>query len=180
MAEVHERLATVDGSARIHRGFGLVTLEVAADRWVSAATALHDRDDLGFGFFDWLSAYEDAGDFIVAAHLWSISGRCAVLLRTRIPSARPQLDSLTSVWAGADWHERETHEMFGIDFPGHANLAPLLLPDGFEGNPLRKDFVLAARRRDWPGALDPDPAVTSGRRRLVPPGAGDPPTPGPA
>jgi NADH-quinone oxidoreductase subunit C len=63
--------------------------------------------------------------------------------------------------------------MFGVVFTGHPRLAPLLLPDGFEGHPLRKDFVLAARvAREWPGAKDPgdrDGAARSGRR-LPPPG----------
>jgi NADH-quinone oxidoreductase subunit C len=60
------------------------------------------------------------------------------------------------VFAGADWHERETHEMFGIEFSGHPGLAPLLLPPGFEGHPLRKDFVLAARvAKAWPGEKEP-------------------------
>ena len=62
-----------------------------------------------------------------------------------MPRPTPRLDSLVPVFAGADWHERETHEMFGIEFTGHPGLAPLLLPPGFEGHPLRKDFVLAAR-----------------------------------
>ena len=66
------------------------------------------------------------------------------------------LATLTSVYAGANWHERETYEMFGIGFDGHPNLVPLLLPDGFEGNPLRKEFVLASRvAKPWPGAKEP-------------------------
>ena len=61
-----------------------------------------------------------------------------------------------SVYAGAAWPERETHEMFGVDFRGHPDLAPLLLPPEFEGHPLRKDFVLASRvAKPWPGAVEP-------------------------
>ena len=68
----------------------------------------------------------------------------------------PSLASATAVFRGASWHERETHEMFGIDFAGHPNLVPLLLPDGFDGHPLRKDFVLVARAaKPWPGAKEP-------------------------
>jgi NADH-quinone oxidoreductase subunit H len=60
------------------------------------------------------------------------------------------------VFAGASWHERETAEMFGIDFAGHPHLVPLLLPDGFEGHPLRKEFVLAAAPPSpGPGAKEP-------------------------
>ena len=69
--------------------------------------------------------------------------------------------SVADVYAGASWHERETHEMFGIDFG--VPLEPLLLPDGFEGHPLRKDFVLASRVvKAWPGAKEPgSPTTTS-------------------
>jgi hypothetical protein len=70
--------------------------------------------------------------------------------------------------------------MFGIDFPGHPDhpeLAPLLLPEGFEGHPLRKDFVLAARVvKAWPGAKEPGESAHGGprRRQMLPPGVPDP------
>ena len=75
--------------------------------------------------------------------------------------------------------------MFGITFEGHPNLLPLLLPDGFEGNPLRKEFILAARvAKPWPGAKEPGesdhaPAGAPSRRRTLPPGVPDPETWGP-
>jgi NADH-quinone oxidoreductase subunit C len=95
------------------------------------------------------------------------------------------------VFAGASWHERETFEMFGLVFDGHPHLVPLLLPDGFEGHPLRKSFVLAARAaKAWPGAKEPGesdadvglPARGSGspgRRKTRPPGVPDPQAWGP-
>ncbi|MFC1417226.1 NADH-quinone oxidoreductase subunit C, partial [Streptacidiphilus cavernicola] len=106
-----------------------------------------------------------------------------ILLRTRIPRDAPALPTATGVFAGAGWHERETHEMFGIDFPGHPHLATLLLPEGFEGHPLRKEFVLAARvAKAWPGAKEPGEsdhapggaAAPAARRRMLPPGVPDP------
>ncbi|MGJ3560607.1 NADH-quinone oxidoreductase subunit C [Streptomyces sp. INA 01156] len=75
---------------------------------------------------------------------------------------------------GAAWHERETYEMFGVDFAGHPALDHLLLPDNFEGHPLRKDFVLAARvAKAWPGpgAGEPAAGVEHGgpkRRQMLP------------
>jgi NADH-quinone oxidoreductase subunit C len=83
------------------------------------------------------------------------------------------LPTATPLFRGAAWAERETHEMFGVVFDGHPGLAPLLLPEGFEGHPLRKDFPLAARAaQDWPGAREPGEraAPARPRRRLVPPG----------
>lgn len=65
------------------------------------------------------------------------------------------IESIHEVFPGADWHEREAHEMFGINFAGHPNLAPIYLPTEFEGHPLRKDFPLLARQvKPWPGVVD--------------------------
>ena len=66
---------------------------------------------------------------------------CRVLLRARVPRSEPVLPSIARIYPGADWHERETHDFFGIRFQGHANLAPLLLPEDANFHPLRKDFA---------------------------------------
>jgi NADH-quinone oxidoreductase subunit C len=63
-----------------------------------------------------------------------------VVVRTRIPRDRPLIPSLSAIFPGANWHERETAEFFGIEFPGHPNPIHLLLPEDFNGYPLRKDF----------------------------------------
>jgi hypothetical protein len=94
-----------------------------------------------------------------------------------VPADDARLPSLVGVYAGASWHERETHEMFGVQFDGHPNLVKLLLPDEFEGHPLRKDFVLAARvAKSWPGAKEPGESESGApnRRRVRPPGVPDP------
>ena len=68
------------------------------------------------------------------------------------------VDSWFTVYAGANWHERETHEMFGINFAGHPDLRNMYLPTEFEGYPLRKDFPLLARMvKPWPGIVDVEP-----------------------
>jgi NADH-quinone oxidoreductase subunit C len=162
--------------------FGQVTVDVPAERWRPAAEMLRDDPVLACGFFDWLSAYDatDAG-LAVVVHVWSTIHRHHVRLRTHVPRDGGRLASLTDVWAGANWHERETFEMFGVVFDGHPNLVPLLLPDGFEGNPLRKEFVLASRvAKAWPGAKEPGEsdhdteAASPGRRRMLPPGVPGP------
>jgi NADH:ubiquinone oxidoreductase subunit C len=176
-------LAALGGTAATD-AFGQVTVDVPVDGWVPALRAA--RDELGFTYFDWLTAVdeldadEDAG-FDVVAHLWSLPRREHLLLRTRVPAGTPRLPTATGVFAGASWHERETAEMFGLDFPGHPHLVPLLLPDGFEGHPLRKDFVLAARAaKAWPGAKEPGESDgdaghgSPGRRKTRPPGVPDP------
>jgi NADH-quinone oxidoreductase subunit C len=166
--------------------FGQVTVDVPAERWVDAATLVRDDPAAACGFFDWLSAYDggsgpdgDAG-LAVVVHLWSHRHRHHLRLRTYVARAGGRLPTLTGLWAGANWHERETFEMFGVVFDGHPNLVPLLLPDGFEGHPLRKEFVLASRvAKPWPGAKEPgesdhDTHASPGRRRMLPPGVPDP------
>uniref|UniRef100_UPI00102F5B9F NADH-quinone oxidoreductase subunit C n=1 Tax=Streptomyces otsuchiensis TaxID=2681388 RepID=UPI00102F5B9F len=177
--------------ATAHEAYGLLTVDVPAERWTRAATTA--RTTLGCDFFDWLSAVDEPGTgFQVCAHLVALPGGTpdsrasgeqprtspqALLLRTTVPHDAPELATLTGVFAGAAWHERETHEMFGIGFAGHPGLHPLLLPDGFEGHPLRKDFVLAARVvKAWPGAKEPGEAGHGApkRRQTLPPGVPDP------
>jgi NADH-quinone oxidoreductase subunit C len=182
--------ARYGGRAAVDSSYGQDTVDLPPELWVDALTTA--RDELGFGYFDWLTAVDqlDATDdggpgFDVVAHLWSLDRHEHLLLRTRVPAATPALDTATAVFAGAAWHERETFEMFGIDFAGHPNLVPLLLPDGFEGHPLRKDFVLAARAaKAWPGAKEPgesdaDAHGAPSRRKTRPPGVPDPEVWGP-
>nr|WP_269326896.1 NADH-quinone oxidoreductase subunit C [Kineosporia mesophila] len=170
---------------------GTPVVDVPAAGWVAAATCA--RDELDLDFLDWLSAVDepdgDPAGLDVVLHLagsdsFGSSDRTVrrLLLRTRVPNADLNLPSLTSLWPGVAWHERETHEMFGLAFTGFsdgsgAGLRPLLLPDGFEGTPLRKSFVLAARAaKAWPGAKDPGDSGTKvpTRRKTLPPGVPDP------
>jgi NADH-quinone oxidoreductase subunit C len=164
-------------------------VDVPREAWVAEVTEARDR---GFDYFDWLTAVDQLDDtvdpgFDVVTHLWCLERREHLLLRTRVPSAVPVLATVTGVFAGAAWHERETYEMFGIEFDGHVGLRPLLLPDGFEGHPLRKDFVLAARAaKAWPGAKEPGESdadahggASPGRRKTRPPGVPDPAVWGP-
>ncbi|MFI9099901.1 NADH-quinone oxidoreductase subunit C [Streptomyces fildesensis] len=163
--------------------FGLLTVDVPVGSWIAALEIA--RDKLGCTYFDWLSAVDEAAaGFRVCAHLVSLPGAAAdgrmvrrLLVRTTVPHSAAVLPTAVDVFAGAGWHERETHEMFGIDFTGHPHLVPLLLPDEFEGHPLRKDFVLAARvAKAWPGAKEPGESEHGGpkRRTMLPPGVPDP------
>jgi NADH-quinone oxidoreductase subunit C len=72
-----------------------------------------------------------------------------------VPKDDAAIDSLVPLFAGAEWHEREARDMFGIDFPGNPNLVNIYLPDEFVGNPLLKSFPLLSRDvKPWPGQVD--------------------------
>jgi NADH-quinone oxidoreductase subunit C len=152
--------------------FGMLTADVPQELWIEALTFA--RDDLACGFFDWLTAVDELEDgFAIVAHVYSLREGHHLLVRTRVSRADPHLATAIGVYRGASWHERETHEMFGVRFDGHPDLKPLLLPDGFEGHPLRKEFVLAARvAKPWPGAKEPGESGhgAPSRRRMLPPG----------
>ena len=91
----------------------------------------------------------------ILARVRSIDEPLGIILKADVPDEEPLIDSWTPVYPGADWHERETWEMFGIGFNGHPGLHHLYLPSGFEGHPLRKDFPLLARKiKPWPGIVD--------------------------
>jgi NADH-quinone oxidoreductase subunit C len=96
--------------------------------------------------------------FQVFARLYSVEKKVGVTIKVDLPEEDPQLDSLVGLYRGADWHERETWEMYGFDFLGHPGLRHLYLPGEFEGHPLRKDFPLLARLvKPWPGLVDVEP-----------------------
>ncbi len=184
--EVGARLAGLveGGVAAVSDGgaYARATVDVPPAAWRAALRAVRDDAELDCDFFDWLSAVDELAEgFAVVAHAWSTAHRHGVLVRTRLPreGATP-LPSIVDIYPGAAWHERETYEMFGIEFADHpGGLQPLLLPPEFEGHPLRKEFVLAARvAKAWPGAKEPgeshDPSAAR-RSPMRPPGV---PAPG--
>lgn len=161
-------------------------LRVRSDAWKSSMRTL--RDVLGFHYFSFLSAIdwmpspygrgEDdptepaperdstirpgyAGGTTriqVFARVVNPITHAAVTVKVDVEDAQPKLESIHDVYAGANWHERETHEMFGITFDGHPDLRNMYLPMDFEGFPLRKDFPLLARMvKPWPGIVDVEP-----------------------
>jgi NADH-quinone oxidoreductase subunit C len=182
--EAGEVTAGISGGGPGHER---AVVDVPVARWWEAIGAARDPGALGCDFFDWLSAVDELGEgYRVVAHLWSSRRKHGILLRALVRRENPVVESVVDLFPGAAWHERETYEMFGIVFDGHPNLIPLLLPDGFEGHPLRKEFVLAARvAKAWPGAKEPgesDAQHAGGspaRRAVRPPGVPDPAVWGP-
>lgn len=162
---------------------GDLVVRVAADRWRDAGAACRnalDFDYLSFvGAIDWMPApvadegsgdtsapvqpreqtygvAGSAGRFQVFARVGSTRiARHGLTLKTDVDEQTMAAQSWVPVYPGADWHERETWEMFGILFDGHPGLRHLYLPGEFEGHPLRKDFPLLAREvKPWPGLVD--------------------------
>ena len=125
----------------------------------------------GATYLDFLTAYDDVDACWVVAHLATPDAGDHVLLRTSVPHDDLAVATATTVYRGAAWHERETHEMYGIRFDGHQPIEPLLLPPDSIATPLRKHVLLAARLAvAWPGDKDPSDSEGRPRRRVPPPG----------
>jgi NADH-quinone oxidoreductase subunit C len=134
--------------------YGTVELSVAPEQVVETVRALRDDPELACEYFGCLSAIDWMEEgFEVFVILTSLRHGPSVCVKVRLPAGdHPHMPTLTGVFRGADWHERETHEMFGIHFDGHHNLVKLYLPEDFEGHPLLKSFALASRVfKPWPG-----------------------------
>jgi NADH-quinone oxidoreductase subunit C len=119
--------------------------------------------------------------FQVLLRLYSTTTHLGITLKADLDDADPRVATISTVYGGADWHERETWEMFGFSFEGHPNLTHLYLPSEFEGFPLRKDFPLLAREvKPWPGIVDVETIPEALEARLEAAVAGPPPAPDPA
>lgn len=150
--------------------------EVLPEEWLAAVELLQAD---GFDYFDWLGCVDEIGRqdclrvvLVVRSLAQEAEPR---MLSCSLPRDAPRIHTVSDVFAGAAWHEREVAELFGVEFIGGDHRRLLLNPE-FEGTPLRKDQVLAARTgMNWPGAKEPGEAEASpSRRRLVPPGVPDP------
>jgi NADH-quinone oxidoreductase subunit C len=162
-ADIAERLGAEGSSA----DFDTVRVFVARDKWVE--TINEARKELPF--FSWLSAIDwskeaEVGEgvanpdeleerFEVMCRLSSVENADGAIFFATLSKDDASIGSLTATIGGAEWHEREAHEMFGIMFEGNENLVPLYLPDDFLGNPLLKSYPLIAREvKPWPGDVD--------------------------
>jgi NADH:ubiquinone oxidoreductase subunit C len=155
---LRERLG--DAVLRTHAEYGTFTVVVEPDAFGGAARLCRDERVLAYDFFDCLFGIDARNEgFDVVAILYSTSTGNRLCLRTRCPGGReePTCPTITDVYRGADWHERETWDMFGIEFTDHPGLEPRILTvENFEGWPLRKDFHLATRvAKPWPGVKEP-------------------------
>ncbi len=128
---------------------GDVTVVLPRELLRGAAERLRDDSALQFNLLSSISAvdfFPVEPRFELNYHLVSIPRRAKVRLRVRLPGDNPAVESVTSVWPGADWMEREAFDLFGIRFEGHPDLRRILLPEDWEGHPLRKDYPVEGYR----------------------------------
>jgi NADH-quinone oxidoreductase subunit C/D len=131
---------------------------VAPDKLIEVATAV--RDELGYDLLSSVTGVDYVADskLEVVYHAYRSSGGPALVFKTQVPRDNPVVPSLVSLYPGADFQEREAYDMYGLQFAGHPNLKRILMWDGFEGWPLRKDWKEAYYEQEikpfdsrWPG-----------------------------
>lgn len=141
---------------------------VNKNRIVEICRYLHDEPGLEFDLLRDLTAVDymnkQTPRFDVVYHIYSIKHRHFLRLKAGVDEKRCEIDSVMPVWIGANWHEREAYDLFGITFKGHPDLRRILLPEDWEGHPLRKDYKTEgpSEDREWPGYKE----VVAKARRL--------------
>jgi len=145
-ATLQARLAGEDREVSVSHGMPVV--ELRPEALLPTVTQL--KSELGFDLFLDVTAVDWPGReprFDVVYHFYSTAHRVRIRIRTRVPESDPVVDTLTGLYGAARYMERECHEMYGIVFRGNFDLRPILLYEGFEGHPLRKDYP--KRREQW-------------------------------
>jgi NADH-quinone oxidoreductase subunit C len=136
--------------------FGHAVVTIAAERYRELVTFLRDEPEFACDYCDFTSAVDHGEEGLdVVTHLFSTTRHHNVRVKVRLPADRLVCPTISDIFPTANWHERETMEMFGITFAGHRQPVRLLLPEPFEGHPLRKDFELMSRVvKPWPGEVE--------------------------
>lgn len=118
--------------------FGDGAISVPLERVHSAAA---DLKEMGFDRLGMVTAVDRGEEFEVVYRLQSRDLRAGMFLKALVPRSDPRVPSMCDLWPAADWQEREVYDLFGIVFEGHPDLRRILLPDDWQGHPLRKDYT---------------------------------------
>ncbi len=145
--EIKSRGAGIDAVFNEFRG--QLFCEVAAADIKRFCAMLNSDEDLSFEYIKCLSAVDYVEWLEMVYCLYSFKNNWSVNIKVRLDANEPQVDSITPVYRGAEWHEREMAEMFGIKIKGHPNLKPLLLAGDEDGHPLRKNFEIRWEPREY-------------------------------
>jgi NADH-quinone oxidoreductase subunit C len=126
---------------------GELTLEVARGKIASVCGFLkYDQKFVRLSTVTAVDRYPAEPRFEVVYHLHSVERNLRLRLKCRLAGTDPEIESVTAVWRGANWYEREVFDLFGIRFPGHPDLRRIMLPDDWEGHPLRRDVPVTGSR----------------------------------
>ncbi len=118
-----------------------LNINIAPQDWLSLAQMLRNSEPLYFDFLFCLTCIDWKTHLTMVYHLTSTVYRHSLVVKSKLDRNIPEIETVSHIWRTAEYHERETYEMFGVKFLNHPDLRLLILPDGWEGkNPMRKDF----------------------------------------
>lgn len=147
LLEYPDAVAVQDAVVTGKFAFGELTLEIEPARIVEVCLRLKTEQQMArLADLTAVDRYPEEPRFEVIYHLHSIKRNLRMRLKCRVSGVSPEIDSLTPVWRGADWFEREVFDLFGIGFRNHPDLRRIMLPDDYEGHPLRKDYPVTGTR----------------------------------
>lgn len=134
-----------DGFVRVVQATPDLVVEVAKGKLLETCRFLKDTPDFEFNFLIFITAV-DRGDYLEVVYcLRSMSSFRQILLKVQVPADNPEVPSLNGIWPAANFDERETYDLLGVKFTGHPDLTRILLPDDWEGFPLRKSYPVDKR-----------------------------------
>lgn len=168
--QIHDRVLTALGAGVIQQA-QIDSLHpwfaVSATDWPKVATFLRDDGELRLGCLRCITGldYPDKKQQAAAYDLISIKFKHEICVKVFVPREKPEIPSVAEIWHAADWHERETYDLVGINFTGHPDSVEtdgvthprrILLPDDWAGHPLRKDYVFPKEYEGIPGTVEMD------------------------
>jgi len=128
---------------------GIEVIDVSGDKLIELATYLKMHINTQFNMLLSVSGVDKSDCYEVVYHLFSTIFKKNLILKVRLNRESPSVESLCGLYSAANWHERETYDLLGINFNNHLSLERILLPKDWVGHPLRKDYVNNDKRLSW-------------------------------
>jgi NADH-quinone oxidoreductase subunit C len=147
LLEYPDAVAVQDAVVTGKFAFGELTLEIDPTRIVEVCARLKSvQQFVRMSDLTAVDRYPEEPRFEIIYHLHSLARNARLRLKCRVSGTAPEIDSVTPVWRGANWFEREVFDLFGVRFRNHPDLRRIMLPDDYEGHPLRKDYPVTGTR----------------------------------
>ena len=141
LEDLKTRITELLPAASFEEGGEWLNVHVEASAWPAFATQLRNEESLLFNYLFCLTCIDFKTHLTMVYHLSSTTYRHNMVVKIKLDTKKPEVETVSNIWRTAEFHEREVYEMFGVQFINHPDLRLLILPDGWEGkNPLRKDF----------------------------------------
>jgi NADH/F420H2 dehydrogenase subunit C len=138
--ELQAQITTLLPSPTFEEDGEWLNVYIEAKDWLPFAKQLREQSDLNFDFLFCLTCIDWKTHLTMVYHLTSTTHRHVVVIKSKLDRVNPEIETVCHIWRTAEFHERETYEMFGVQFLNHPDLRRLILEDDMKGWPLRKDF----------------------------------------